>query len=247
MQSRLELAARSIRLPRACFARVLADHGYLPPSDSYPSGLIPLHDCFKDMPISIPRSSCDAGCRQILDRAIAYTQAAERLFSVGQKQEAYVLSFLAMDECGKFIIIAKALGSSAADPITVSGFSDHNAKYGEVLGYCIRMVKSDVAKVMLELSKDPALDLSEIAKLSYQAIQDGSILNEAQTLGTAPLRYRNEAFYIDFVGSWKPPRYPSDEICAAQVKLIKGAAKSYLHFIKTNGLQWLADQSEYFG
>jgi AbiV family abortive infection protein len=198
-------------------------------------------------PISIPKSSCDPGCRKILERVVSYTEAAEHLFSVNRKQEAYVLSFLAMDECGKFIIIAKALRSSNADPVPVSGFYDHNAKYGEVLGYCLRVVNSAGAKIALELSKDPAFDLSEIAKLSYQAIEDNSIQNEAKTLGTDPLRYRNEAFYMDFVETWKPPRYPGDEICAAQIKLVKGAAKSYLYFIKTNGLEWLANHSQYFG
>jgi len=165
---------------------------------------------------------------------------------MGKKQEAYVLSFLAMDECGKFILIAKALGFSPADPITVIGFSDHNAKYGEVLDNNIRMVKSAGAQIALQVSKELD-DLSEIAKLSYQAIENGSILSEAQTLNTAPLRYRNKAFYVDFVGSSEPPRYPSDEVCAAQIKLAKGAAKSYLYFIETNGLQWLVDHPEYFG
>jgi hypothetical protein len=62
------------------------------------------------------------------------------------------------------------------------------------------------------------------------------------------LRYRNEAFYVDFVGSWKSPRYPSDEVCASQIKLAKGAAKSYLYFIEKEGFQWLVDHAaEYFG
>ena len=198
-------------------------------------------------PVSIPRSSCEAGCRQTLGRAIAYAEAAECLFSAGKKQEAYALSFLAMDECGKFIIIAKELGSSKSDPITVSGFSDHNAKYGEVLDYCIRAVKSDAAKVMSELSRIPALDLSNIAELTYKAVDDGTILAEARTLDTAPLKYRNEAFYTNFDGSWKAPRYPGDEVCAAQIKLVKGAAKSYLYYIDTQGLSWLASHPEYFG
>jgi AbiV family abortive infection protein len=197
--------------------------------------------------ISIPRSFCEAGCRQALGRAIAYAEAAEHLFSLGQKQEAYALSFLAMDECGKFIIIARELGSSMSDPITVSGFYDHSAKYGEVLEYCIKAVKWDAAKVLSVLSKIPALDLSNIAELTYKAIDDGSILSEAHTLNTDPLKYRNEAFYIDFDGSWKPPRYPSDEVCAAQIKLVKGAAKSYLYFMNTQGLSWLTSHPEYFG
>jgi AbiV family abortive infection protein len=166
---------------------------------------------------------------------------------VGKKQEAYVLSFLAMDECGKFIIIAREFRSTTSDPITVSGFSDHNAKYGEVLDYCIKAVKWEAAKVLSVLSKIPALDLSNIAQLTYKAIDDGSILREAQTLGTAPLKFRNEAFYIDFDGSWKSPRYPGDEVCAAQIKLVKGAAKSYLHFIDAQGLSWLTSHTEYFG
>ncbi len=186
----------------------------------------------------------------MLKRTIAYTEAAEHLFSAGKKQEAYVLSFLAMDECGKFILIVKELRSSAADPITVVGFSDHKAKYGEVLQNNIRLTGSKGAKFALELTKKfpSLLHLSEIAKLNYQAIQNGSILSEAQTLNTAPLKYRNEAFYVDFVGSWKSPRYPSDEVCASQIKLAKGAAKSYLCFIEKEGFQWLVDHAaEYFG
>ena len=196
-------------------------------------------------PVSIPRSSCDEGCRLILKRTIAYTEAAEHLFSAGKKQEAYVLSFLAMDECGKFILIVKTLRSSHADPITVIGFSDHNAKYAEVLDNNKRLVNSDAAKIALQLSKE--FDLSEVAKLNYQAMANGSILSEAQTVNTEPLRYRNEAFYVDFVEGWKSPRYPSDEVCAAQIKLVKGAAKSYLYFIEKEGLQWLVDHPEYFG
>jgi hypothetical protein len=49
------------------------------------------------------------------------------------------------------------------------------------------------------------------------------------------------------VEGWKSPRYPSDEVCAAQIKLVKGAAKSYLYFIAEKGLQWLVDHPEYFG
>jgi AbiV family abortive infection protein len=195
-------------------------------------------------PVSIPRSSCDEGCRLILKRTIAYTEAAEYLFSVGRKQEAYVLSFLAMDECGKFILIAKELRSSTADPINVTGFSDHDTKYGEVLDNNKRLLNSVGVKIALELSK--GLDLSEIAKLNYQAIANNSILPEARKMNTDPLRYRNEAFYVDFIKGWRPPRYPSDELCAAQIKLVKGAAKSYLTFIETEGLQWLIDHSEYF-
>jgi|SRR5208282_2508869 AbiV family abortive infection protein len=195
-------------------------------------------------PVSIPRSSCDEGCRLILKRTIAYTEAAEHLFLKDRKQEAYVLSFLAMDECGKFLLIAKTLRSSTADPITVTGFSDHNAKYGEVLDNNKRLVNSSGAKIALGLSK--MFDLSEIAKLNYQALANGSILSEARTVNTDPLRYRNEAFYVDFVDGWKSPRYPGDEVCAAQIKLVKGAAKSYLYFIENEGLQWLID-SEYLG
>jgi hypothetical protein len=107
------------------------------------------------------------------------------------------------------------------------------------------MVNSDAAKLTSWISKTFAL--SNIAKLTYKAIDDGSVLREAQTLNSDPLKYRNEAFYIDFDGNWKPPRYPGDELCAAQIKLVKGAAKSYLYFINTHGLLWLVSHPEYFG
>ena len=106
-------------------------------------------------------------------------------------------------------------------------------------------MNSDAAKIALQLSK--GFDLSEVAKLNYQAIANGSLLSEAETVNTEPLRYRNQAFYVGFAEGWKSPRYPSDEVCAAQIKLVKGAAKSYLYFIENEGLQWLVDHPEHFG
>ena len=181
---------------------------------------------------TIQRADCLTGCRQALKRAISYTEAAEILFSIDKKQEAYALSFLAMDECGKFFLIAKAYHSSTSDPVVVVGFADHNAKYDEVLDYCIKAAGSPTMKLMEEISKNPAFDLSNVAKLSYESIRNGSITREAATLkGAPPLKYRNKAFYIDYDGAWQDPRYPGDEVCAAQIKLVKGAAKSYLYVL----------------
>ena len=140
-----------------------------------------------------------------------------------------------MDECGKFILISKAFHSSSSDPVTVSGFANHDAKYGEVLDYCIQTARSNTAKGMSEISKifDPSL--SDISKLSYQAIEDGTIEAEARTISTHPLEYRNSGFYINFVnGTWASPRYPSDKVCAAQIKLVKGASRYYLIRMNTD-------------
>lgn len=197
-------------------------------------------------PLVVARKDCERGCNLILGRVISYTEAAEALFNSQRKQEAYALSFLGMDELGKFLLIAKAMRSSRADPITVPGFFEHNPKFGEVLDYYQRALGSDASKLMNELRKWPGLGLSNASVFAYKAIESGAMHGEAKTIDANPLGYRNAAYYVDYDGDWKGPRYPGDEICAGQIKVVKGAAKGYQWLIAQNGLDWVLSQSHLF-
>jgi AbiV family abortive infection protein len=197
-------------------------------------------------PLTVPRKDCESGCKIILGRAIRYAEAAETLFSAQRKQEAYALSFLGMDELGKFFLIAKAMRTTREDPVAIVGFFDHNPKMSEVIDYYKRIGGSDGLKLLSALSKLPTLALSDISLLAYAAFEGGEIATEAEVIDANPLGFRNAAYYVDYDRGWKSPRYPGDKICAGQVKLVKGAAKGYLQLIVEKGLAWLLNQDHLF-